>query len=174
MNKKILAAIIIGITAIVISSGYIIKNFSTKEEAVQFMIHKDLPDLKKENYQLVIIPGSRYVLCITDIPHSIYIYKAASIFNVNFASMSGAEHLYAGDGKTMHYLNEKLIYGFDKDRPVGKEIFIDNKKMKTVELNQYFSKSKYKMNYKNLVFYYPEKPIETLKNNLGFTEIQYH
>ena len=137
------------------------------------MIQKDLPELKNENYQLVKIRNSRYVLCITDVPHSIYIYKTTTIFNLNFASISGAEHLYAGDGKSMHYINNKFIFGFDKEKPKGKEIYIDNKKMTTIELNQYFKKSKYQMNYKNLVFYYPKKPMKTTTNNFGFTEVTY-
>ncbi|PGS47306.1 hypothetical protein [Bacillus sp. AFS041924] len=170
--KKYITLSLIGVVLVSIIT-YISINFNTKENAVNFAIHKDLPTLKKEDYKLVKVPNSPYILCITDIPHSIYVYKTTSILNMNFASISGAEQLYAGEGIGMHFFNEKLIYGFDKDRPKGKEIYIDGKKMRTVYLSKYFIKSKYKINYKNLAFYYPSKPMKTTENSLGFTEVTY-
>lgn len=173
MNKKIITLILIFVSIVSIFT-YISINFNTKEKAIKFAIHKDLPELKKENYQLVNIPNSHYTLCITNVPHSIYIYKTTKFLTMNYATISGAAHLYAGDGKAMHFLNDKLIYGFDMVRPIGKGIYIDNKKMNVVHLNKYFTKSKYQMNYKNLAFYYPNKPMNTTKNSFGFTEITYH
>ena len=172
MNKKVITYVLIFIALVSIFT-YISINFNSKEKAVSFAIHKDLPELKKVDYELVKIPNSTYILCITNIPHSIYIFKTSSFLNMNFASISGAEHLYAGDGKGMHFLNDYLIYGFDKDRPQGKAIYVDGEKMRTVYLNKYFKTSKYKMNYKDLVFYYPNKPMKTTKNSLGYTEVTY-
>ncbi|MEH7349453.1 hypothetical protein [Gottfriedia acidiceleris] len=172
MSKKVITYMLI-IVALVSIFTYISINFNSKEKAVSFAIHKDLPELKKVDYKLVKIPNSPYILCITDIPHSIYIFKTSSFLNMNFASISGAEHLYAGDGKGMYFLNDQLIYGFDKDRPKGIAIYVDGEKMRTVYLNKYFTKSKYKINYKNLAFYYPNKPMKTTKNSLGFTEVTY-
>ncbi|MFB7139973.1 hypothetical protein ACFCYN_09990 [Gottfriedia sp. NPDC056225] len=172
MSKKVITLLLICVAFLSIFT-YISFNFNTEQKAVNFAIHKDLPELKKEDYQLVKIPHSPYILCITNIPHSIYIFKTSAFLNMNFASISGAEHLYAGEGTGMHFLNDKLIYGFDKGEPKGKAIYIDGKKMSKVDLNKYFAKSKYKMNYKNLVFYYPNKPMVTTKNSLGYTEVTY-
>ncbi|UPM53572.1 hypothetical protein [Gottfriedia acidiceleris] len=172
MSKKVITYVLIFVALVSIST-YISINFNSKEKAVSFAIHKDLPELKKADYKLVKIPNSPYILCMTDIPHSIYVFKTSSFLYMNFASISGAEHLYAGDGKGMHFFNDQLIYGFDKDRPKGKAIYVNGEKMRTVYLNKYFKTSKYKMNYKNLVFYYPKKPMKTTKNSLGYTEVTY-
>lgn len=73
MSKKGIIYVLI-LVALVSIFTYISINFNSKEKAVSFAIHKDLPELKKVDYNLVNIPNSPYILCITDIPHSIYIF----------------------------------------------------------------------------------------------------
>lgn len=175
MGKK-LVILFVCIIVVIANADYFTKYFATKKEAVVASIKVDIAELNEENYQLVSIPKSSYIVCLTDIPHSMYVYKTSSLFNQYKATLFNVEHLYAGDGAGIHYVNGKFVYGFTKEKPKDKDIYINNNKMNVFELGKYFKNSKYEITYRNLVLYYPDHPMKTKNSsssNIGFDEITY-
>lgn len=175
MEKKLIV-FLISVSILLVNVYYFTNYFATKKEAVVTSLKVDVPDLKEANYQLVTIPNSSYILCITDIPHSMYIYETSSFLSKYKATFFNVLHLYAGDGAGIHYVNNKFVYGFDKEKPKDKDIYIANKKMNIIELGKYFKDSKYEIIYRNLVLYYPDRPMKTINSsssNIGFDEITY-
>ncbi|MET3193925.1 hypothetical protein [Bacillus sp. OAE603] len=175
MGKKLIVPFVCII--VVIANAYYFTNYyETKKEAVTAAIKVNTTDLKKENYQLVNIPNSSYFICITDIPHSMYVYKTSLMLHKYKATLYNVEHLYAGDGAGIHYVNGKLAYGFTKEKPKDKDIYINQTKMNVFELGKYFKNSKYEITYRNLVLYYPDQPMVTKNSSsskMGFDEVTY-
>lgn len=174
MGKKLIV-IFVSIIVVIANAYYFTNYYDTKKEAVTASIKVNLADINKEDYQFVNIPNSTYILCITDIPHSMYVYRTSSMFNKYKATLFNVEHLYAGDGAGIHYVNGKLAYGFTKQKPKDKDIYINHKKMNAFELGKYFKNSKYELIYRNLVLYYPDHPMKTKNSSssMGFDEITY-
>jgi len=175
MGKKLIA-LFVCIIVVIANAYYFTNYYETKIEAVTAAIKVNKTNLKQENYQLVKIPNSSYFICITDIPHSMYVYKTSSMFHKYKATLYNVEHLYAGDGAGIHYVIGKLAYGFTKEKPKDKDIYIGHKKMNVLELGKYFKNSKYELIYRNLVLYYPDQPMTTKNSSnfkMGFDEITY-
>jgi len=175
MGKKIIV-LFVCIIVLMANAYYFTNYYDTKKEAVTASIKANTNELNEENYQLVSLPNSSYFICITDIPHSMYVYKTSSRFNKYKATLFNVEHLYAGDGAGNHYVNGKLAYGFTKEKPKDKDIYIEHQKMNAIELGKYFKNSKYEIIYRNLVLYYPDQPMTTKNSSsskMGFDEITY-
>ncbi|MBM7692703.1 hypothetical protein JOC77_002134 [Peribacillus deserti] len=123
--------------------------------------NEDQPYSSKEQ-QIVQVPGSPYTLVIFDSPHKMWLLRTKEFLGRYSSSLDMGFNLYESTFKkdTDCFINNKLVYGLTTI-PKGQQAYVKNKKVHVFPLEKYFSSSKYARDYKNLYFYYLDKPVET-------------
>ncbi|WP_409288229.1 hypothetical protein [Peribacillus sp. SCS-37] len=170
MKKAVLLSIApIFITTVLLTKNYFLAP-STVKAAVSEQINENSGLKGEQKYQIISVPDSLYTLVIFNIPHKIWIFKKQSLLGRTSYVFKDAFNTYESsfNKESAAFENGKLTYGL-VNLPEGKTAYAAGEKLNVFPIGEYFSKSKYARDYKEIYFYYLRSPVK-VKNE--FTPLE--
>lgn len=166
--KVRILAVIVGI--IIWGGGFLYFTSPSLKHAINKGVSKDSVN---QEYKIVSVPKSKYVLVITNDPHNIWVYKHTELLNRNYVSLQGAMSLYTSASKKVDYFfgKDTLLFGV-REVKGNDTLTLPEAKINLFPIGSYFKNSKFAFLYKDLVFYSLDTPTKIKREFLEpvFTE----
>ncbi|MCP8967956.1 hypothetical protein [Ectobacillus ponti] len=134
---------------------------ATPGEAVKRALATELAAAKEtaKPVQTIEVPDSPYTLVVLPEPNRVWVFKTLTFAGRSYASLASGMNLYESPNKSITQLeNDKLVFG-TAEVPEGKHVVVNGKQLPMLRLDSYFKDSKFALFYKNLYFYYTDKPM---------------